>query len=369
MTVFKSYLKIMRKNSVGIMIYMVIFISISVMVSVSLSNSKPGNYVKNQKTIAVINMSNDKTSKELEKYLNKNFDVKKIRNDEKTIKENLFTQYVSYVLKINKDNSMEYYINKDIGVAFIVNGKVEEYLKTNKLLNKYNIENADSKTQNILEDNLEISYIKDQNTLKSESLYYYYNSQSFVVMSVIMIGVFIGYSKYKQRNVKDRIGSSAMASKKVETKVLLSSLIFVAFVWLVLLITTVVLFDRQLLFSSIGLEYILSSIIYLVPTYGLAYLIATISKDTNVNTALVNFIVLPLSFISGVFVPLEFLPKSIEKIAIISPMYWNNKLYRLIMDGSFGNSDTYIYIGIQILFFITFVLLGYMSSNRKTRTL
>lgn len=368
MTVFKSYIKVMKKNFTGILLYMVIFIGISVMITLSLSNSEPGNYVETNKTIAVINESQSSEAKNLENYLRKSFDVTEIKTDEKSIKENIFTQYVAYVLKINKDDSMEYYVNKDEGVSFIVNGKIEEYLNTNDILKKYKIKDADEITDKILDKNVKISYSKDESSLKAESLYYYYNSQSFVVMSILMIGVFLGYSKYKQANVKARMAVSATPDRTIERKIVMCSMAFIGFVWSVFLITAVILFDKDVLFGPVGVKYIISSLVYLLPVYGLSYFVATLSKDSNTNMAMVNFIVLPLSFISGVFVPLEFLPKFIEKIAIISPMYWNNKLYSSIFSGNFGDQNTIVYIGIQILFFLTFTLLGYLSSKRKLRS-
>ena len=81
---------------------------------------------------------------------------------------------------------------------------------------------------------------------------------------------------------------------------------------------------------------------------GIAFLMAVISKSEAMNSVLTNIISIGFAFISGVFVPLNLLPGFVQKIALISPMYWYGKVCDLISADTFTIGTSALFFGVQI---------------------
>ena len=99
MTVFKSFLKILKKKSVGVLIYIIVFLIIT-LVNINSSdqnmNKAIGNKVNSKTRISVQNdFSENPTYSGLEKYLDDTFKTVKVKNDRKTITESLLNGYVN----------------------------------------------------------------------------------------------------------------------------------------------------------------------------------------------------------------------------------------------------------------------------------
>lgn len=370
MTVFKAYLNIMKKNSIGIMIYFFIFVLISVLSMVS-SQKLPSDNVDSNISVAVINNDRDNEfSDKIKKYLDKNYSMKYVKDDNETIKESLISGYVQYVLKINDDSSLEYYVHKDDESVYLINSKIIEYIQINKLLSKYNVKNIEQKSDNIISNDIKLSFHINKDVKKARiinSMYRYYNYQLFVVLAIIMIGTYFIESRFYAGVVKNRISISKMNSRKFNLAVIKSSLSYILFVWLVFSALSVCIFGAGYINSKVGYQFLLSSFIYLIPASGLSFFIASISKNANMNMAITNLLTLTLSFISGVFVPKEFLPEYLEKIALFSPMFWNGRLYSSIVEGVFWNYSTIRYFLVQLLIGITFIMLTLVIHKNRAK--
>ncbi len=66
-----------------------------------------------------------------------------------------------------------------------------------------------------------------------------------------------------------------------------------------------------------------------LPFAGLAVFIGYLSRDATVASPLINLIFFPMSFASGLFVPLDGLPKIVQDIAPFLPAYHSGELARV----------------------------------------
>ena len=365
MTVFNTYFKIMKKNARMMFIYIAIFVAMAIGNVVS-GDQDVKTDINSNVRISVINMEqNNQRSQGLKDYLESNFKPIKIKSDDRSIRENLLSSYVDYVLKIGKDGKLKYYISKDQGKSFMVNQKAMEYLKTYDLMDKYRFEGM-AKPEEILKEKIEVGYIGQSRAKRDikQNMYGYYNVSSYVIFIILMLGAFTGQYSFNSKKISDRIRVSKVSPRKISLNVFYSSLSFVILVWAIFFVIALASF-RTNMFTSYGRNFVLASILYLLPTSAMSYLFANLSKNPAVNNGLSNMLGLLFSFTSGVFIPLKYVPSYIEMLAIVSPMYWNNKIYSAIVDSSSSGKGIIVYVFIQALIGLACLFIGLAIKNKS----
>lgn len=369
MTVFKAYIKVMKRSFLPILIYVAIFTVITV--SIALKNRDSGSMsLDRDLSMAVINEDESESSLALVAYLKKNFKVLEVGYDEVFIKESLISGYISYCLYIDKNKNLTAYTYSNMDTHFMVNQHIMEYLGLHNLLDKYGIEEKGI-SEKILDNNLPYDFnAGEEGKNVSYHFYGYFNVLSFTLMSILMIGIFAGKQAFYRNVVRSRILISGKNMKDFNLLIIFSSFGFVIAVWLYFAILGVGLFGLKYLREAMLYQFLTANFIFLLPTAGFAFLISLFAKNYETNAALTNSIVLPSSFLSGVFIPRELLPAFTEKIAIFSPMYWASKLYEKVAEGSFYTKESVYYILVllfmALMFFSVALVVGKNRASRET---
>ncbi len=367
MTVFKTYLSALRKKILGILLYVLIFTAITI---AQIGGSEESGGASRQVRIAVINHdTGNEQSEGLANFLKESFRTTEIRDDEKAINESLISMYVDYVAVIEKDR-IKYYVHNNEAKAYIVNQSIEEYMSVYGLLDKYLEDGADisGKTAEIMNNNLTLGYSDAESSVKkTENMYAYFNYLSYVLMAVIIMAISSGQMTFNKENVKNRISISRMDARKFNINLLLGASTVVAATWLYFTGLMVFAFGAEMLKREETYLFILSNFFYILPTLALAYLVSGVSKNQEMTAALTNIIALTFSFISGVFVPRNLLPSFIQKISVISPMYWSERLYSSVSGGTFYSIESAGYIAILVLMSVAFLMVALLL--RKNRAM
>ena len=76
-----------------------------------------------------------------------------------------------------------------------------------------------------------------------------------------------------------------------------------------------------------------------------------------------NFIVLPLTFLSGTFYSISRLPEFWQKVAHFNPFFYNIDGFRYAF---LGKSDSSLFLGVIVLIIINFILLFFCYLMFKT---
>ena len=125
------------------------------------------------------------------------------------------------------------------------------------------------------------------------------------------------------------------------------------------------------MFSIQGVIYIVNSFIFTICALTIAFLIANLVNNKNAINGIVNVIALGSSFLCGAFVPVEWLPASVLKVAHILPTYWyiqTNELMKTIEKFDIESlKPVFINMGVIALFTIIFVIITNIISKRKRK--
>lgn len=376
MTVFKAYLKILNKSKAPIIMYTVILICFGAFNFQT--NDKSMSFVANKPDVYIVNNdSENEITDNLINYIASNSNV--IELDEEKLDDALFYRDVNYIIYIptnyhtdflnGKEPKIEVKSTNDAEASF-EEMLLEKYLKVaNTLQGIYQDENElITKINEALETevNIEIDSKVDVSSLSKATFFYNFLSYSMLAGVIYVICLII--SSFNNEKIKKRIIISSMNYKKHNRILLFSNMLFAFTLWLVYVVMSIILCG-SVMFTSGGIIYLINSFLFTFMSVTLAFLISTIVSNKDAINGIVNVVALGSSFLCGAFVPVEYLPDFIIKIAHILPSYWfinTNETVKYLEVFNFSNLKPILSNMIMLIFFsIFFIVLNSIISKRK----
>lgn len=378
MIVFKTILKILNKLKGLIILYTIMLIS------VTLVNQTSGNVDSFEEVKpSVIIVNNDKSKNGVTnhfiKYLENHMEVKDIDiGNEEKIDDALFYRDVSLVVYIpdgfgedlldNKDVSVEYKISGDKGSSY---GKmlVQNYFDSFNIYNNYydgdelfdRLDNALN-----LDVNVEVKSKLDTNSLSRMARFF--NFLNYAILAGCVYSISMILASLKSENVRKRTIVSSYDYKKYNRIVLEACSIVIIGMWLLYMILALIIF-KDLFISMNGLWYVINSFVFSLCSLCIGFLIGNITQNKGAISGIVNVVSLGSSFLCGCFVPFEFMPDYVIKIAHIFPTYYfviNNEALKVMDNFSLSSvSPLILNMGIVLIFGVCFVIITNYVSKKK----
>jgi len=249
-------------------------------------------------------------------------------------------------------------LERYVKVANIYQGEIES---EEELINKIN-ETLSNET------NVEITSKLDTNNLSKATFYYNFASYSIMAGAIYVICLII-YS-FKEEKVRKRTAISSMNYKTHNRQLLLSNILFALVLWTLYVALSVILIGN-VMFDKHGLVYILNSLIFTICAVTIAFLIGNIVSNKNAINGIVNVIALGSSFLCGAFVPMEWLPDTVLKIAHVLPSYYyikSNEVIKTLEVIDFESLKPVITNMVILLgFSVIFIILSNVVSKKKMK--
>lgn len=378
MIVFKTILKILNKLKGLIILYTIMLIS------VTLVNQTSGNVDSFEEVKpSVIIVNNDKSKSKVTnhfiKYLENYMEVKDIDiGNEEKIDDALFYRDVSLVVYVpdgfgedlldNKDVSVEYKISGDKGSSY---GKmlVQNYFDSFNIYNNYydgdeffdRLDNALN-----LDVNVEVKSKIDTNNLSRMARFF--NFLNYAILAGCVYSISMILASLKSENVRKRTIVSSYNYKKYNRIVLGACSIVIIGMWIFYMILALIIF-KDLFISMNGLWYVINSFVFSLCSLCIGFLIGNITQNKGAISGIVNVVSLGSSFLCGCFVPFEFMPDYVIKIAHIFPTYYfviNNEALKVMDNFSLSSVSPLIFnMGIVLIFGVCFVIITNYVSKKK----
>ncbi len=380
MIVFKTFLKVLNKCKTPIIMYTVFLLFFSVFnmrtsgSSLSFVASKPDILIINEDEEAGITES-------LVKYLEKNSNIIEIDEDEDAIRDALFYRDVNCIIYIPENFRKDFLDKKNPEVRIKSTGDyqaslaellLERYLKT---ANSYN-ETVGSEEELLkmldatLSKQVDTELASKLDTGSLEKAGFYYNFTNYCILAGSIYVICLILSSFKNEGIRKRTMVSSMDYKAYNRKLLLSNSLFAAAMWLFYVILSFPLLGK-IMFTRHGLVYIVNSFIFSFCALTIAFLIGNLVEEKNAINGIVNVIALGSSFLCGAFVPMEWLPAAVLKIAHILPSYWYIKTNEMMKGIETVNMETmkpvFINMAVILGFSLLFITAANVISAKKRR--
>ncbi|MFR5190430.1 MAG: ABC transporter permease [Clostridia bacterium] len=226
MTVFKTFLKVLNKCKVPIIMYTVFLIGFAGF-NMQTSDSSI-NFVESKPNVLIINEDEEMgITKDLMKYIQKNSQIVEIQKDNKeAVEDALFYRDVNYIIYIPKQYRQDFLEGKNPQIQIKSTGDYQASY-AEMLLNRY-LKVANTYQQSIKEEDRLIEKINetlskqtqvemtsklDANQLSKATFYYNFANYSILAGCVYVICLIL--SSFKQENIQKRTMISSMNYKHI----------------------------------------------------------------------------------------------------------------------------------------------------------
>lgn len=380
MTVFKAFLKVLNKCKVPIILYTVLLIGFGGFNMQTSDNST--NFVASKPDIYIINEDKEEgITKNLVDYMKNNTNVLEVPSTEEAIDDALFYREVNYIIYIPNHYREEFLKgnNPEIKIkstgdyqASLADMLLERYSKVansyqkiitseEELIGKIN-ETLDKQTQ------VEITSKLDTDQLQKASFYYNFTNYSILAGCVYVICLIL--SSFHEEKIAKRTIISSMSYHSHNRKLLVSNSLFAFFLWGMYVLLSFPLVGN-IMFTMHGLVYIINSFLFTICALTIAFLIGNLVSNKNAVNGIVNVVALGSSFLCGAFVPMEWLPDMVLKIAHILPSYYYIKSNELLREIETVNLEALheiiINMGIIVAFAIGFTIIANIVARKKRK--
>lgn len=374
MTVFKTFLKIVNKYKGTIILYTMMLLVFGV---TNLNTKETTSFIETKPDVVIIDEDNSKLSNSLVNYMKKNTDLRDIK--ESDIDDALFFRDIVYVIYIPKNYQDKRLNQEDISLKIkstnTYEGALSEeilkrYLESEKVYTKNynNINTIISKINNSLQSSVNVKTVSKIDTKEQSRISRYFNFASYSIMAVVIYIICLVLTSFKEKNVNKRIIISSTNYQEHNKLLLYSSFMYVFLIWLLYSLLGVIIFKSEIL-NLKGIIYLGNTLIFSFVALTIALFISSVINNKNAISGIVNVFALGQAFLCGAFIPTEYLPDTVLKIAHILPSYYyinsNDILSKMEVVNLINLKpvifNSIILLGISILF----IILNNVVSRKK----
>lgn len=380
MTVFKAFWKIVNKYKFMIILYTVILI---VFAGSNMQTSDTNmNFVASKPDVLIVN--NDENvgiTQNLVNYITKKSNIIEIKNNEEAINDALFYRDVNYIIYIPKDYRINFLdgLNPEIEIKSTGDAQssfaemmLERYLRVaniyvNTIQNEEELITKINDTLNE-ETNIEITSKLDTNNLTKAT--FYYNFLNYSILAGLVYVICLILFSFREERIRKRTIISSMNYKKLNRQLLLSNAILAMILWIFYVILSFILVGN-VMFTLHGLVLIVNSFVFSICALCIAFLIANLVNDKNAVNGIINVVGLGSSFLCGAFVPAEWLPDTVLKIAHVLPSYWFIQTNEFVKNLETVNIETLkpalINMAVVLGFSVIYVIMANVITKKKRK--
>jgi len=370
MQVFKTMFKVMRSRLPSAMIYIIIFLAISAFVTSQ--STKDNKFEMNRLKVCVFDEDGTPESRALTKFIGKHNDIVEIDNNRDTITDSLYYKTVNYALIINKGYAERlaagetaelfgsYHMDESYSVVYMskmldeYTGSVKAYLAMGKSL-----EEAVSATEAAMSQETEVEMLrvdKGGDSHFSVDFAQYFQFMPYILVSVIISIVSLVLVTMNKKDIRYRTNCSCLKNSKYTFQLFFGSFLFVLFIWLIFMVAGTV-FNKEMYTGRAWLA-VLNSFIFSMVVAALAVFIASFEPKDNILNLITQVLGLGMSFLCGVFVPMEILSDGVLSVARFLPAYWYVRANRMISEeDAFSSEGVMKCMLIECLFIVVLVLM------------
>lgn len=378
MSVFKTFFAIVKNNKMSFILAITINLGITFAYVMTNQSENSNNFKAEKSKIAVINKDNGLVGQQLEDYLKEQTTIVSIDTSEKGQQDALFFKEVMYILTIPTDFS-----------EMVANGKVPKLptksvpnsqadFQTSSLINQY-INKVAFYTKNFPEKNekeilsmvaanlankAEVTFEANETKADTKDMTArIFNLLAYGLFMTILSSIGLVSISMNRKNIKDRNNCSPLSERKRSYFFSLAVIIFSILSWTVFVGISLGL-SKSRLSDSMTQLMLLNSAVFLLTMISLSVIVSYFVTSTEMIAGLNNILILGTCFISGAFVPQEFLSAPVLKIASFFPTYWfianNNLLANIEVYSMKTLKEFYFNIGILVLFSLVFTLISFI---------
>lgn len=384
MQVFNAFMKIVLKRISVPFIYIGIFLAISIMMANQGADNE-AKFKQEKLSISVTDLDNSAASEKLIDFLAENHEITDEKMDDDKLLSNLYYEHLDYALIIN-EGYMEKLANGSTENLFTnhsIEGSYGESLATAQLdryvscvssyiAGGFTIDEALDKTEALMLNKTEViaENFSEEENFFSTNIRFYFQYLPYIFLAILISALVPTLMTLNKKEIRDRTNASCISISKQTFQTALGSVIYAVGIWIIFMAAFVILCGREI-FSKEGLLAMVNSFVFLIVALAITMLIAQLSKSPKSPDMIANTLSLGMSFLSGIFVPIEYLSDTVIGIAHFLPAYWYVRANNMLAEAAgevFEISGFLMCIGIQLLFAAAMFSLVFLVARIKRKS-
>ncbi|HBL84826.1 MAG: hypothetical protein A2Y17_05170 [Clostridiales bacterium GWF2_38_85] len=368
MQIFKAFFKIVNKNKFEMFIYIIVFLAIAI--GLSSSNTGVQNGYFNATKLKMVFINNDEDSvlvEGLRDYLAENAILVDIDDNKKELQDALFFREIEYIVRVpagftndlqnGKEVQLEYTKVPDSTTGVFLNNLVNKYLNAANLYAK-SLDITEEKLAEYIKNDLanEVEVVVNSFETKSETNsnhIFYFNYMAYSIFAILILGVCVVMLVFNGTDLKRRNYCSPIKIRSINLQLASGNLVFALLTWFIMIIASFFLYTNEM-FTLTGLLLLANSLIFTVAVLSISFLISNVVRSRGALSAAANVVALGSSFISGVFVPQQFISSEVLNIASFTPTYWYIRANNII-----ANISTFSFENLKPVFTCMLIILAF----------
>ncbi len=375
MQVFNLFYKIVKTRWVSLLIYTVIFVLI---LNFADFGGGDTSFTSSKMRLTLYDMDESAASKKLVDYISSNNEIVDYKNDKDILIDALYYTSTNYVITINKgfeeklkageDNDLfEAQYLHDSNTNKLADDMLNSYVST---VNAYmtggmELYEAQDKAASALSEKSEVNFetFTDDNSFKAIG---FFNFVPYILFSLIVSAIAPVIIAMNRKDIFFRTKCSSMKESSINFQTILASTIFVAFIWLLLMGMGIM--KNGEMYSGRIWYAVLNTLAFTIISIAIAMLIASFNVSEDALSFISVVLGLGMSFLCGMFVPLELLDSKVIAIGRFLPLYWYIRANNMICGSGnelFNLSKVMKFMGVELLFAVAIFAFAFAVRKQK----
>lgn len=386
MTIFQYYFRILNKNKTMVILYTVLLLAFA---GSNLKTSDSAtNFVASKPDVYVMNQDEEGTLTELlYQYVEDHANIlepeeKDGKVDKEAVSDALFYRDVNYIIYIPNNFSQEFLEGKSPEISVESTGDyqasymemlLERFLNVAETLRGQDMDSGEmiEEIQKVLKESvaIELTTKLDTDALSKAAFFYNFANYSLLAGCVYVIAIIL--SSFRQETIQKRTVISATRYTSVNRQLLLANGVFALTLWAFYVLISIVLL-KDIMLTTHGLLFVANSFVFAVCALSIGFFIGNLTSNKGALSGIVNVVALGSSFLCGSFVPMEYLPEGVIKVAHILPSYWyvqNNEVIATMESFEMADLKPLLYNGLVVAGFTLLFIVATTIVSKKKRVI
>ncbi len=382
MQLFKVFFKIINKNKGQLIMYTVIYFSLALLMSNVMKEQAEEEFSGVSLDIALENKDQGMLGNALEEYLGERHNIKKMPEGKAALQDAIYYEEIDYVLAIpegcsekfaanERENLLEGTVVPGSSSSYLAEQELECFLKTADmyLCAGFGLEDAVRFTIEDMEEKGTVEFLNKGDGQSLSKGFYFFQFIPYVFLTMMILGVGVVLKTFQNKELSARNKCSAVPYLQQSFQIFLGSLVYMLAVYLVFMVMAGCN-TGDYMFTPQGILSAVNALLFAVCALCVSWFAAQFAPNTAVLNAISNVFGLGFSFLGGVFVSLDLMGESAQKIAKFVPSYWyviaNQDIQKV---AEFPDAGTVYKSYLMVLMFaLAFFAAGLLAYRMKERS-
>ncbi len=344
MQVFKAYFRTLYANKLQFVIYFAVFMLILGIMGNNGTTEANRTFEGRHMKAAVIDDDNTEMSMAVKEYLAATCKVVDPGTvDPETLKDDANFGMLDYVVIIpdgfgekvkggDCKGSLEYLSYPRSTGGYLMTERMNSFVKNISAYLKcgYSEKEAAGMALETAEKTADVTMLETQQGNTSDSiLFYYFQYYAYAALMMMLVGIGEASSEFRKEELINRMRCTPLTPVGKSIQMIAGYVTTGVAVWAAFMICAALFCHSDPGFHKLG-SYAVNALVITMVGLSLSFLVSTIVRDTNVINMVANMLVMGMCFLSGIYVPAEYMSASVLSFARFLPTYWFVKVNGLI---------------------------------------